>query len=34
MVHHQNVIRAAEASGVGHIVALSGLDADKQRTVS
>ena len=28
MVHHQNVIRAAAASGVGHIVALSGLDAD------
>jgi NAD(P)H dehydrogenase (quinone) len=28
VVHHQNVIRAAAASGVGHIVALSGLDAD------
>src|SRR5215510_7664082 len=28
MVHHENVIRAADASGVGHIVALSGLDAD------
>ena len=28
MVHHQNVIRAADASGVAHIVALSGLDAD------
>ena len=28
MVHHQNVIRAAAASGVAHIVALSGLDAD------
>jgi NAD(P)H dehydrogenase (quinone) len=28
MVHHQNVIRAAGASGVAHIVALSGLDAD------
>jgi NAD(P)H dehydrogenase (quinone) len=28
MVHHQNVIRAARASGVAHIVALSGLDAD------
>src|SRR5690242_12544262 len=28
MVHHQNVIRAARDSGVGHIVALSGLDAD------
>ena len=28
MVHHQNVIRAADASGVTHIVALSGLDAD------
>jgi NAD(P)H dehydrogenase (quinone) len=27
MVHH-NVIRAARASGVAHIVALSGLDAD------
>ena len=26
MVHHQNVIRAAAASGVAHIVALSGLD--------
>jgi NAD(P)H dehydrogenase (quinone) len=28
MVQHENVIRAADASGVGHIVALSGLDAD------
>jgi NAD(P)H dehydrogenase (quinone) len=28
MVQHENVIRAAGASGVGHIVALSGLDAD------
>jgi NAD(P)H dehydrogenase (quinone) len=28
LVHHQNVIRAAADSGVGHIVALSGLDAD------
>jgi NAD(P)H dehydrogenase (quinone) len=28
MVHHQNVIRAADDSGVAHIVALSGLDAD------
>lgn len=28
MVHHQNVIQAARASGVAHIVALSGLDAD------
>jgi NAD(P)H dehydrogenase (quinone) len=28
MVHHHNVIRAARANGVGHIVALSGLDAD------
>ena len=28
MVHHQNVIRAAGDSGVAHIVALSGLDAD------
>jgi NAD(P)H dehydrogenase (quinone) len=26
--HHRNVIEAAAASGVGHIVALSGLDAD------
>jgi NAD(P)H dehydrogenase (quinone) len=26
--HHQNVIRAAADSGVAHIVALSGLDAD------
>lgn len=26
--HHQNVIQAAADSGVGHIVALSGLDAD------
>jgi NAD(P)H dehydrogenase (quinone) len=28
LLHHQNVIRAAADSGVGHIVALSGLDAD------
>ena len=28
MVHHCNVIRAARASGLAHIVALSGLDAD------
>jgi len=28
MAHHHNVIRAARASGVAHIVALSGLDAD------
>jgi len=28
MVHHQNVIRAAGASGVARIVALSGLGAD------
>jgi NAD(P)H dehydrogenase (quinone) len=28
LVHHENVIRAAVESGVGHIVALSGLDAD------
>jgi NAD(P)H dehydrogenase (quinone) len=28
MVHHRNVIRAARDSGVAHIVALSGLDAD------
>jgi NAD(P)H dehydrogenase (quinone) len=28
MVHHQNVIRAADDGGVAHIVALSGLDAD------
>jgi NAD(P)H dehydrogenase (quinone) len=26
--HHRNVIEAAAAGGVGHIVALSGLDAD------
>lgn len=26
--HHQNVVHAAAAAGVGHIVALSGLDAD------
>lgn len=26
--HHQNVVQAAAAAGVGHIVALSGLDAD------
>src|SRR5437764_5061467 len=30
IVHHQNVIRAAAATGVGHIVALSGLDADPE----
>ena len=28
MVHHDNVIRAARASGVARIAALSGLDAD------
>jgi NAD(P)H dehydrogenase (quinone) len=28
MVHHHNVIRAARASRVAHVVALSGLDAD------
>jgi NAD(P)H dehydrogenase (quinone) len=28
IIHHQNVIRAAVDSDVGHIVALSGLDAD------
>jgi NAD(P)H dehydrogenase (quinone) len=28
LVHHHNVIRAAAAGGAGHIVALSGLDAD------
>jgi NAD(P)H dehydrogenase (quinone) len=28
LIHHQNVIRAAADSGVGYIVALSGLDAD------
>jgi NAD(P)H dehydrogenase (quinone) len=28
LLHHQNVIRAAAVSGVGRIVALSGLDAD------
>jgi NAD(P)H dehydrogenase (quinone) len=28
VLHHQNVIRAAAHSGVTHIVALSGLDAD------
>jgi len=28
MVHHHNVVRAACASGVAHIVTLSGLDAD------
>ena len=28
MVHHRNVIRAASDSGVAHIVAMSGLDAD------
>jgi NAD(P)H dehydrogenase (quinone) len=28
LIHHQNVIRAAVDAGVGHVVALSGLDAD------
>ncbi len=28
LYHHHNVIRAAVAAGVGHIVAVSGLDAD------
>jgi NAD(P)H dehydrogenase (quinone) len=28
LLHHQNVVRAAADSGVAHIVALSGLDAD------
>ncbi|MBV9169144.1 MAG: NAD(P)H-binding protein, partial [Chloroflexi bacterium] len=28
LIHHQNVISAAARSGVSHIVALSGLDAD------
>jgi NAD(P)H dehydrogenase (quinone) len=28
LIHHQNVVRAAADSGVAHIVALSGLDAD------
>jgi NAD(P)H dehydrogenase (quinone) len=28
LMHHQNVIEAAAAAGVRHIVALSGLDAD------
>jgi NAD(P)H dehydrogenase (quinone) len=28
LMHHRNVIQAAVDSGVGHIVALSGLDAD------
>ena len=28
MAHHHNVIRAARAGGVGHVAALSGLDAD------
>jgi NAD(P)H dehydrogenase (quinone) len=28
LCHHQNVVRAAAEAGVGHIVALSGLDAD------
>lgn len=28
MVHHRNMVRSAAESGVGHIVALSGLDAD------
>ena len=31
MVHHHNVIRAARASGVAQIVALSSLDADPAR---
>src|SRR3954453_2008479 len=28
LVHHENVVRAAAESGVEHVVALSGLDAD------
>jgi NAD(P)H dehydrogenase (quinone) len=28
IVHHRNVIRAAARAGAGHIVAMSGLDAD------
>jgi NAD(P)H dehydrogenase (quinone) len=28
LAHHDNVVRAAAESGVGHVVALSGLDAD------
>jgi NAD(P)H dehydrogenase (quinone) len=28
LVHHENVVRAAAESGVPHVVALSGLDAD------
>jgi NAD(P)H dehydrogenase (quinone) len=28
IVHHRNVIEAAAAGGVGHIVAMNGLDAD------
>jgi NAD(P)H dehydrogenase (quinone) len=28
IVHHQNVVRAARDAGVGHVVYLSGLDAD------
>jgi NAD(P)H dehydrogenase (quinone) len=28
IVHHHNVIQAAAANGVAHIIALSGLDAD------
>jgi NAD(P)H dehydrogenase (quinone) len=28
MIHHQNVVRAAAANGVGHVVYLSGVDAD------
>jgi NAD(P)H-binding len=31
MAHHHTVIRAARASGVAHIAALSGLDADPAR---
>lgn len=27
MIHHQNVVRAASETGVGHVVYLSGLDA-------
>ena len=28
LVHHENIVRAAAESGVAHVVALSGLDAD------
>jgi NAD(P)H dehydrogenase (quinone) len=28
LYHHHNVIRAAADAGIGHIVAMSGLDAD------